>query len=143
MPEQLLQATLKLTESVERLEATLHEYPKRSEVEDRFATKHESKRRAIKVLALGLVMMLIALAVSFVVTIATVTTCFISDNARDGHAADVCNLLPGYEQTQQESVDLRGKIKDLLAKDKIQKNSQRLDRIEEELGLPPLPEKGN
>lgn len=131
MPEQLLQAVLELTKTTQTLERTLHEYPKRREVEERFATKAESRKRAVKVLVAGLCIVFISLMASYFVTVTTVTSCFLSDGARNGDAAPACSLLPGYTEAQQENEERVDRIERLF------NNSARLDRIEKELGLPP------
>jgi hypothetical protein len=131
MPERLLQAVQDLTETVKGLESALTQYPKRTEVERKFATKHESKQRAKRYLVLGLAMTLISLVVAYFVTISTVVVCFISDDARSGAAPQVCHRLPGYSETQEESQELRKRLIDLL--EKPDENSERLDKIENEL----------
>lgn len=136
MPEQLLKAVKDLTEAVNTLEKTLHEYPKRHEVEARFATKDESQKRAFKFLLIGLAFVLIAFIASFIVTVTTVSKCFISPDARAGTAGSFCNILPGYRDAQKENQQLLKDFKKLLEQPGI--NDRRLDRIEEKLGLPPL-----
>jgi hypothetical protein len=136
MPEQLLAAVHVLTETVEKLEATLHEYPKRDEVESTFATKKESKRRAFRVLMLGLVMMFISLFVSYLVTVSTISTCFLTNSARTGDGVAACHWLPGYPETQRDSRVRLDQFMKLL--EVPPQNDARLDRIERELDLPPM-----
>lgn len=134
MPEQLLAAVVELTKTTRALEQALHEYPKRKEVEERFATKSESRRRALKALAAGLAIVFISLAASYFVTVTTVTSCFVSEDARKGNAAYMCNWLPGFSEAQTENLERQERIERLF------KNSARLNRIEDKLDLPPLPE---
>lgn len=136
MPEQLLAAVKELTDVVKKLDTTLADYPKRHEVEERFATKDESHARAYKYLLLGLVFVLMSFFASIIVTVGTVSTCFISTSARNGEATSACKLLPGYTDAQSENQQLIKDFKLLLEQPKL--NDRRLNRIEKELGLPPL-----
>lgn len=136
MPEQLLQAVRELTRVVEELKDTLEEYPKRGEVEEKFATKAESKTRRNKALAIGLTITFISFFASFVVTVSTVTTCFLSDEARSGKAPATCNLLPGYPEAQADNQRI---LRELHAVFKAtETNDERLQRVEKRLDLPPL-----
>jgi hypothetical protein len=135
MPEQLLAAVKNLTDAVNKLELTLHEYPKRDEVEERFATKEESHSRALKFLGIGLVFVLVAFFASIVVTVGTVSVCFISSDARAGDAPVLCSTVPGYTESQAENQRLLEEFRKLL--EQPLRNDRRLDRVEEELGLKP------
>lgn len=137
MPEELLQAVLELTKTTKELEQTLHEYPKRKEIEAKYATKAESRRRATKVLAAGLFIVLVSLMASYFVTVTTITSCFISDDARAGNPDYLCSWLPGFDEAQEENSKRLDRLERLF------ENSARLDRLEEELNLPPLPNEGN
>jgi hypothetical protein len=141
MPEELLKAVEDLVSTVGRLENTMSEYPKRREVEERFETKAEIKKKRHKAILITLGIALLGLVISFFVTVTTITSCFISEDARAGDASFGCKLLPGYTKAQEENRKLIAELRVLL--DTPATNSERLDRLEKELGLPPLPEEGN
>ncbi len=136
MPEQLLKAVKDLTDAVNKLEQALHEYPKRHEVEERFATKEESRARGLKLLLIGLSVVAMSFVASFIVTMGTVSSCFISSSARAGGAPAACGVLPGYNEAQKENQKLLQQFQELL--NRPERNTKRLDRIEKELGLPPF-----
>jgi hypothetical protein len=141
MPEQLLKAVQELTATVGRLESTLKEYPKRQEVEARFETKRAIKSQRKKMFYLGIAILVGGLLTSYFVTVTTITSCFVSDSARAGEASVGCSLLPGYSEAQRENQQLIKELRVLL--NQPETNSKRLDRLEEHLGLPPLPDEGN
>ncbi len=138
MSDELLTAVNELTRVVQSLETALTQYPKREEVEDRFATKHESRTRAKKYLATGLALVLVAFVSSIVVTGTIVSTCFISASARAGNAPSGCRMFPGYIEAQAENQKNLKNFRMLL--EQPEKNSKRLDRLEKKLGLPPITE---
>lgn len=134
MPEELLAAVRQLTAVVTRLEKTLHEdYPKRIEIERRFATQKQVGERRKRWL-IGIILGgMIATLFGFFATVSTVSTCFLSGGARSGNAPDACNWLPGYEESMSENERRLKQFEDLL---KIPgQNDRRLDRIEKQLGI--------
>lgn len=133
MPEQLLAAVKELTQAVKTLEETLHQYPKREEVEDRFATKDESHARAMKFLLIGLAFVVFSFFSSIVVTVTTVSVCFISPDARAGGAPEVCGWVPGYAEAQAENRQRLEQFRDLL--ERPDRNKKRIERLEDELGI--------
>lgn len=109
------------------LTSTLAEYPKRQEVHEKYVSRRESKQR----IALVMVVLLFSLAVSYFVTISTVSTCFLGGD--DSHPG-LCTLIPGYDEAQQRNTDILKQFQELV---KItERNDQRLDRIEQQ-GLTP------
>lgn len=141
MPEQLLKAVQELNKTVSKLEQTLQQYPKRREVENRFTTKADAERKRRHAFRIGLTMLLVGLGASYFVTISTITSCFISQEARLGEAGQACHLLPGYTDAQNENQRRLDQFEELL--NRPSNNHERLDRIEDRLGLPPLPDEGN
>lgn len=122
MPEETMQqaaqelhrAVLALTELIER------EYPSRREVERRFTTKESSLKRWYLVMAL----ILVSSFISFVSTVTTVSVCFLGDSDHP----DICEVLPGYKESEQRNQDL---INLLTQLNRITtRNDARLDRLE-------------
>lgn len=89
--EELHAAVTALHELIER------EYPSRREVERRFVRQDTAHRRWAIVLA----MVVASAFISFIGTVATVSTCFLGDPQ---HPA-ACNWLPGYEETAESHRD--------------------------------------
>ena len=141
MPERLLAAVQELNENVARLEETFKEYPKRQEIAEQYETKQELKENRKRLIMTALAILLISLFVSYFVTVTTITSCFVSEGARTGDATAACGLLPGYNEAQEENQQLIKELRVLL--NTPETNSNRLDRIEKKLGLPPLPDEGN
>jgi hypothetical protein len=101
----LIQAVSRLTVAVEKLDGLLREeYPKRSEVEHKFLSKGEGKRFIIKVM----VSALIAVFVSWVVTVGSYSKCLTGDEN-----PSVCRYVPGYEQRIQDKKEFEQEINDL------------------------------
>jgi hypothetical protein len=96
--EDLLQAVRDLRLGIQELTETLTEYPKRDEVEKRFATQAKALKRFWIVIGL----ILASLVISFVSTISTVSWCFLN---ADPHPA-TCNIIPGYNRVQERNTAL-------------------------------------
>lgn len=87
MDQELVEAIKTLHKGVDALNRTLSEdYPRRSEI-----------KRARVNFAIAT---LLGLFISSLVTIGTVSGCFLSKSAVDGHPPAVCSILPGYATTQ-------------------------------------------
>jgi len=84
--ESLLEAVKELTKGVNTLNLQVKHFPTRAEV------KREGRQRAAKVLAFGLVLILIACYF----TIQIVSYCFL---APSGVRRAGCSVIPGYSQT--------------------------------------------
>lgn len=129
MPERLLAETRALHEAVDALIATLErEYPKRAEI-----------RKARQSFALAIMIGLIVSAIiSIITTIGTVSGCFLSRAAVDGHAAHACSFLPGYDATQDRARRNNARFAQLfsdVAYNKKMNRSQQveLDKLEKKL----------
>lgn len=122
MPERLLAETRALHESVDALVSTLdREYPKRAEI------KKARTNFAIAII-IGL---LLSGFISSVVTIGTVSGCFLSKSAVDGHAPHICSVMPGYDATQDRARRSTDKFTELFQT--TDTNEQRIDRLEMDL----------
>lgn len=108
--KELNNAILALRTLIER------EYPNRREIEAQFVKKSASDKR----LRLLFVTVLVAALLSFGITATTMSACFLGDSR-----PKVCNLLPGYEQSNAERDDL---LRRLDQRDK--KIEDRLGRLE-------------
>lgn len=107
-------AVIALRELVER------EYPSRSEVENRFASKAKSTQRWY----LLIVLILASAFISFLSTVTTVSACFLGDPSHP----KVCEVLPGYKQSEQRSRDL---VELLTELQKVTLNNDaRLDQLD-------------
>lgn len=97
-------AVVAMRELIER------EYPSRREVERRFISRESQEKRV----AVAVVLIVLAAMVSFVMTVSTVSGCFLGeDDGRPG----VCEILPGYdnhmarrERVEQEHENMRLRI---------------------------------
>lgn len=112
----LIQAVSRLTVAVEKLDGLLRdEYPKRAEVEHKFFSKGEGKRFAVKVAVSAIV----AILVSWVVTVGSYSSCLVGNNN-----PGVCQYIPGFNQRIQDKENINKRI-DNLEKQISQFESQR------------------
>lgn len=123
MPDETMQraaselqaAVLAMKELVER------EYPSRREVERRFLSKDGQNKRWATILAL----VLVAALLGFIGTVSTVSSCFLN---RPDETPAVCNLMPGFKETQvrnQRIIDRFERLDEIT-----RKNGVRLDNLE-------------
>lgn len=109
----LLEAVQNLTSVVRALEATIREeYPKRKEVERRFATKRENRDRYTTFILL----LIIGMTSSFLVTTSTLSYCFLGGG---DHGKEICKIMPGYQASADSS-------------DQIVEEFRRLQRVTEQ-----------
>jgi hypothetical protein len=101
------------------------DYVKRDEAEKQFMLKKVSQRRWFAFL----LMIPLALGVSFFVTIGTVSSCFLGGDGQAPPAA--CKVIPGFEEaiTRNEGVMLQ--FQGLI--DTTEENRKRLVELEREL----------
>lgn len=127
MPEQTMQeaarelhsAVIALKELIER------DYPDRSEVESRFMSKGQGKRRWYVVL----VLILVSMFLSFVTTTATISTCFLGGGGKDGLShPGICRILPGYEDTIHQNKQLLKVFSHLMHVTST--NTKRINKLE-------------
>lgn len=91
----LLAAVNKLTLVVDALNKTLKEdYPKRREIERDFISKDHSRKR-LKQIAAGMV---VAVLVSYFLTVTSINYCFLNGIPAPGER-DFCRVFPGYEES--------------------------------------------
>lgn len=119
----LLEAVQNLTSVVASLKEALTEYPRRTEIEDRFATKEGVRKRRAQFLAL----ILAAAAVGYFGSLSTASYCFL--NARH---PGVCSIIPGYQRTQDRTDKLVSILEDLDRR--AQEHEDRLDKLEHQAG---------
>ena len=113
--DELHNAAIALRELIER------EYPSRRETDAKFSSKRKANQRWY----LALILILASTLLSFVTTVSTVSSCFLG---RDDKHPQVCQLMPGYEDTVKRN---RACLKDYLRlQELIIKNHRRLNRLE-------------
>lgn len=136
MPEdELLKAVKALNDTVQKLVKSLEEYPKRAEIERKYASREDQKRARKQFRSFVIVALVASLVFSFFSITGTISTCFLSAQARAGHAPGACNYLPGFKDATTEQKRLRKQFNQLL---RIPvENDRRLDRIEKKLGMRP------
>lgn len=122
MPDSLLEqaakelhaAVLALSEFVER------EYPKRKEVERRFQTKSSSTKRLVGII----VLILVAVSLSYISAIGTVSSCFLGGLKHP----EVCQLMPGYQESQTRNEQIILEFRELQKRSLA--NEQRIIDLE-------------
>jgi uncharacterized membrane protein len=115
----LLEAIKSLRDTVSALNQTLQaDYPKREEI-----------KRDRKTFTAWIVIGLLLSAVGgSLVTIGTVSGCFLSKSAADGNVPAFCSALPGYSDARARNARTRDRFEQLILE--IQQNSKRLDALE-------------
>lgn len=130
MPE-LLAAVNHLSQVVERLERRLAEdYPKRTEIERLFVTEIDSKRRRNSAVLLTIIFVLIAVFISYMATISTISTCFLG-NAQNGRPPGICSVLPGYDHAQVRNRSVLKEFRHLI--DLTEQNNRDINRLQKSL----------
>lgn len=116
---ELLLAVQELRDTVASLVVTLrNDYPKRIEIRrDRF-------RFAVYVLV-GLV---VSAVIGGLMTIVTVSGCFLSRTAIEGHANAVCGIMPGYTTAQERNARTTERFMQLLQD--IEKNKRQIRQLQ-------------
>src|SRR5690606_37855911 len=96
MPDKTLhEAAEELHQAVEALKELLErEYPDRVELEENYISKTGNNKRWVVVIT----MILFASLVAFLLTVSTVSQCFLREDQ-----PDACNLLPGYPATMERN----------------------------------------
>lgn len=122
MPDQTLQEIAKETHAavVALRELIEREYPSRGEVERRFTKKNESNKK----LAFGLVILFITVVVSYFMTVATISSCFLGGVEHP----DFCNVLPGYAEADERGKNLIEEFVNL--QERSIRNEKRIDQLE-------------
>jgi hypothetical protein len=115
--DDLLRAVRTLVAEVDTLSKRLRsEYPTREEVQ------YESRKRALKTLAFGIVIIVLA----NLLTIQTISYCFLSPT---GETHGVCNHIPGYEATLEVGNERLARFNLLL--EQIANNQETIVDLEE------------
>lgn len=105
----LIQAVSRLTVAVEKLDSLLRdEYPKRSEVERTYVSKHQNQTLIVKMVVVALVTVVSTLGLS----VGVYAKCFVGDSN-----PSICATVPGFNSR-------------VVRKDEI---DNRLDKLEQEL----------
>jgi hypothetical protein len=121
MPDKTIQSAahelhltvIALTELLER------EYPKREEVEQNFISKNTGRKRWI----VAVCFVLATTGLAFLGTIGTVSTCFLQ-----GTNPTMCNVLPGYSDTQLRNRKIVSEFRHL--QEVTENNDKRLTQLE-------------
>lgn len=104
----LTEAVKQLTEVVRLLDRTMKDdYPKRNEVERNFVSKEQSFRRLFYMIGF----ILISIFLSYVVTVATISGCFLGSDQE--HPA-ACGMLPGYKDSIKQNREIMHQFSYLL-----------------------------
>src|SRR5688500_1273885 len=106
-------------------EMVARNYPSRDEMNRRFEKNdHEWKKKASTRVALIVAGILVTAVLSFVGTVATVSTCFLRVNV-----PSACGALPGFNETQKRNERI---IKEFMRLGEItERNDRRLTRLEQ------------
>lgn len=111
----LLDAVVVMSDNIKALNETLKsDYPKRAEI-------RRSRRQFALYIVLGLFM-------SSLVTIGTVSGCFLSKQAVDGEAPFFCAVLPGYSEAQDRNRRITKRFNQLLHE--IASNKKDINRLQ-------------
>lgn len=104
----LVQAVSKLTAAVEKLDRLLRdEYPKRSEIQEKYVSKFENQKVVTKVVLLAL----ITVIGCYVFTIGSYSQCLVGEDS-----PGICKYVPGYEER-------------IIRRDEIDSKIDRLDQL--------------
>lgn len=122
MPDKTLEEIARDTHTliVTLKELIEREYPNREEIERRFTPKEASNRK----LALGLALMLVTVTLSYFLTVATISQCFLGGV----NHPSACGALPGYEEADARSKAVLKQFQELVQRS--EKNERRIDRLE-------------
>lgn len=119
----LTEAVKQLTEVVRLLDRTMkNDYPKRHEVERNFVSKEQSFRRLFYMIGF----VLISIFVSYIVTIGTISGCFLGSDQKH---PDACGILPGYKDSIKQNKQILKQFNGII---KItEDNRKRIKHLEE------------
>jgi hypothetical protein len=119
----LVDAVNELTKTVEALRAVIErDYPKRKEVEEKYATKYGIKKQRVRLLGA----IAISILAAYFLAIETVSYCFLGDNPHQNRA--FCQVFPGYSQSQERNRDLLKLFNEIV--DTTQTNDRRITELE-------------
>jgi hypothetical protein len=119
----LVDAVNELTKTVEALRAVIErDYPKRKEVEEKYATKYGIKKQRVRLLGA----IAISILAAYFLAIETVSYCFLGDNPYQNRA--FCQVFPGYSQSQERNRDLLKLFNEIV--DTTQTNDRRITELE-------------
>lgn len=117
--KELLTAVQDLRDTVALLVSTLKEdYPKRTEIK-------QARLFAALYVVIGLV---VSAIVGGLLTVVTVSGCFLSKQALDGNANPLCATLPGYTVAQERNHQTRERFEHVL--DQIDKNAREIKQLQ-------------
>jgi hypothetical protein len=119
----LVDAVNELTKTVEALRAVIErDYPKRKEVEEKYATKYGIKKQRVRLLGA----IAISILAAYFLAIETVSYCFLGDSPHQNRA--FCQVFPGYSQSQERNRDLLKLFNEIV--DTTQTNDRRITELE-------------
>jgi hypothetical protein len=119
----LVDAVNELTKTVEALRAVIErDYPKRKEVEEKYATKYGIKKQRVRLLGA----IAISILAAYFLAIETVSYCFLGANPHQNRA--FCQVFPGYSQSQERNRDLLKLFNEIV--DTTQTNDRRITELE-------------
>jgi hypothetical protein len=119
----LVDAVNELTKTVEALRAVIErDYPKRKEVEEKYATKYGIKKQRVRLLGA----IAISILAAYFLAIETVSYCVLGDNPHQNRA--FCQVFPGYSQSQERNRDLLKLFNEIV--DTTQTNDRRITELE-------------
>lgn len=122
--EELTNAVKALNTSVVALRTFVErEYPKRKEVEDTYATKKEARARRNSFILLSIV----GLIGSFIVTVSTLTTCFLDE---DSNPPAACNLIPDYTEATERDDTLIAEFRRIQSD--LARHERELNRLQDQ-----------
>lgn len=123
MPQrELIAAVTSLRETVEILNETLKkDYPKRVEI-------RKDRRFFAVLIFFGIIL---GMLLSSFITIATVSGCFLSKDAADGHASGICHTMPGFTVAEERNNRTIQRFNELL--NTINQNKKMITENQEEI----------
>jgi hypothetical protein len=125
----LLEAIHNLTDVVSALKQTItDDYPKRAEIERKYATKYGMRQRAMSLVLCGL----LAVLGGYAFSIYTVSYCFLQNDPQDPtKSKPYCDLMPGYSAAVERNRVVYGVFNDIT--NTTRENRTRIEKLEKRL----------
>jgi hypothetical protein len=129
----LVTAIHNLTDVVVALKQTIvDDYPKRAEIERKYATKYGLRRQVVSMLVAAA----LAICASYLFTIYTVSYCFLQNPTTRSNQSVVvskpgCDLMPGYREAQERNAKVYSVFNDIT--ERTFKNQARIEKLEKKV----------
>lgn len=124
---ELVRAVHELTRVVEALRDTvMNDYPRRAEIEEKYATKYGIKRRRAQILTGTL----LAIVLSYFASVQTVSYCFLTGNP-EKDPKTFCRIIPGYSERRAANRVVLKVFEDIT--NTTRANKARIDVLEKQI----------